>query len=74
MHNAPYAGDVVLLLFLLLLLVRPHGTEQVFDIRRDSLSVLYPFLLQERRILVHLVFTPRQRLIDLLDHLANCLV
>lgn len=74
MHDAPHAGDVVLLFFLLLLLVRPHRAEKIFEVRRHGISMLYSFLLQERRVLVNLVFRSRQRLVDLLDHLTNCLV
>ena len=37
--------------------------------------MLYSFLFQESRMLIHLVFNNLgQGLIDLLDHLTNCLV
>lgn len=55
MHDAPYARNVVLLFFLLLLLVRPYGAEQVLEVRCHGISMLYSFLLQERRVLVNLV-------------------
>lgn len=75
-HHTPHSRFLVLALLLLRLLVCLGRPEQVLEVRGDRLPLLPALLLQERRVLIDLVIplARRQRLLDLLDHLADGLV
>lgn len=76
MHDAPHARDLVLLLLALRLLIRLGRAQQLLEVGDDRFPALARLVLQQGRVLVHLVVGLRlcQRLLHLLDHLADRLV
>lgn len=75
-HDAPHARDLVLLLLAAGLLVGLGRAEELLDVGHDGAAVLALLLAQEGGVLVDLVgrLRVRERLLDLLDELADGLV
>ena len=73
-HGSPYAGDLVLVLFLLQMLLARFRAEQACDFRDDGFLALSSLVAEESGCLVHLVLEHVVRLFHLRDQLPNGLV